>query len=100
MRRDGEAFVTEEPIYEFVKGKGWVPEGNIVVFTDQGGNHCHIIKRAPVGNELYVIGALEWQMSDFKTHCEQYYWNKPAGTLYEDFHSPKDNVVTVICYGK
>lgn len=94
--------VEPEPLYHYEKGKGWVLGDESVEFTDRRGNRCLIIKRAPVGNEFYVIGGDDWKMCDFLNHCENFFWDHPLNIpdMYELYKTPDNNVVTVICYGK
>lgn len=75
---DGEAFVTDEPIYEYVKGSGWVVTRtdyvDVTFNVGFGNKKIRIFNRLPEPGEYYYsIGKGSWVCNNYKGfagHCE------------------------------
>lgn len=87
--------MTDEPTYEYVKGKGWiVVQVPFVDFIDVYGYPFRIEHRRPNDGEQFVIGFKHWTLADFKTHCECFGWGERRTNLFR--FEETDNVVAVV----
>lgn len=63
--------MTDEPIYEYVKGKGWVVQNpNVIEYITPLGRRVRITQRDPVAGERWCCGFHD--LSDFRDHCSMF----------------------------
>lgn len=78
-----------EPIYEFVKGEGWIVRSNHgTIITDKSGQMIRVINRKPSTGEMYVAitrGSIADGDGTFERHCA---WLKTT-TKYNNGRFPE-----------
>lgn len=82
--------MTEGPVYEYVRGQGWVPGGHPTVscISDCGQYRLTLIERRPVNGESFfaddVNASLQTLLEEIKTYNFNYDWGGRA----DDYLNP------------